>query len=188
MNIAVYSGSFNPLHIGHLAVLRTLCEDGKFDMVYLLVSPKNPLKDIDPSSAEERFNAAKEALSRHPEIRAKADNIELLMPPPQYSVRTLEALKKREPENNFTLAIGADNLGCIRKWRDYSKILTDFGVIVYPRDGFNIEKLKKELLNEPGGENYKIATLQAPEVNISSTIIREAIKEGNPEKIKKYLM
>ena len=57
MNIAVYSGSFNPLHIGHLAIMKHLTEDVGFDMVYLIVSPKNPLKDsISSSSAHDRYN------------------------------------------------------------------------------------------------------------------------------------
>lgn len=63
MNIAVYSGSFNPLHIGHLAIMKYLVGEGGFDCVYLVVSPKNPLKEgisadsgIDPWKANDFFN------------------------------------------------------------------------------------------------------------------------------------
>lgn len=66
MNIAVYSGSFNPLHIGHLAIMKYLVGEGGFDCVYLIVSPKNPLKDgISADSGQDRFNAAVEAVKRH---------------------------------------------------------------------------------------------------------------------------
>ena len=66
MNVAVYSGSFNPLHIGHLAVIRHLVEEVGFDCVYLIVSPKNPLKDsISAASGQERFDAATAAVNRH---------------------------------------------------------------------------------------------------------------------------
>ena len=63
---AVYSGSFNPLHIGHLAIIRHMIEVAGFDMVYLIVSPKNPLKDgISSDSGTDRYNAAVQAVSRH---------------------------------------------------------------------------------------------------------------------------
>ena len=65
-DIAVYSGSFNPLHIGHLAIIRHLIEEADYDMVYLIVSPKNPLKDgISSASAADRYNAAIAAVNRH---------------------------------------------------------------------------------------------------------------------------
>ena len=190
MNIAVYSGSFNPLHIGHLAIIRHMLEKAGFDMVYLIVSPKNPLKDsIDSASGHERYLAALEAVNRHfsPEQserhgcsdgqnKVKVDDIELTMPEPHYTIRTLNALKEREPENSFTLVIGADNLADIRRWRDYSSILKDFGVAVFPRAGHDLETIKQDLLEEDPA--YKIQIADAPMVNISSTEIREAILSG----------
>ena len=122
MKTAVYSGSFNPLHIGHLAIIRHLTEEAGFDSVYLIVSPKNPLKDgISADSGEERYKAAKDAVNRHFGLnssKVKVDDIELNMPEPHYTIRTLDALREREPENSFTLTIGADNLAGFRRWRD----------------------------------------------------------------------
>ena len=124
MDIAVYSGSFNPLHIGHLAIIRHIIDAAGFDCVYLIVSPKNPLKDgISADSGLDRYNAAVAAVARHFDNTDRrnvndcervrkviVDDIELKMPPPHYTIRTLDALKEREPGNNFTLIIGADNL------------------------------------------------------------------------------
>ena len=96
MNIAVYSGSFNPLHIGHLAIMKHLTQEAGFDMVRLIVSPKNPLKDsISSDSAQDRFNAATEAVERHfaDTGKVKVDDIELTMPEPHYTIRTLDALR-----------------------------------------------------------------------------------------------
>ncbi|MGN0201911.1 MAG: nicotinate (nicotinamide) nucleotide adenylyltransferase [Candidatus Cryptobacteroides sp.] len=178
MKIAVYSGSFNPLHIGHLAIMRHLTEKGGFDVVYLVVSPKNPLKDsIDEGSAEARLEAARAAVARHPGLRVKVDGIELGMPSPHYTVRTLEALSRREPENEFSLVIGADNLVSFRDWRDYGRILSDFGVIVFPREGFDAESAKQELEAEGRGK-YRISLADMPEVPVSSTMIRKGLKEG----------
>ena len=212
-NIAVYSGSFNPLHIGHLAIIRHMIEVAGFDMVYLIVSPKNPLKDgISSDSGRERYMAAVEAVERRflrsglsasgrndskeshsasgrndskaVEAKVKVDDIELNMPEPHYTIRTLDALKEREPDNRFTLVMGADNLADIRRWRDYARILKEFGVAVFPREGHDLTEIKQDLLKEDPA--YMIQILDAEMVDISSTQIRNAIAEG--EDISKYLM
>ena len=195
MNIAVYSGSFNPLHIGHLAIIKHLIEEAGFDMVYLIVSPKNPLKDgISSASGLDRYNAALAAVARHFSSRpiesedtyissadstsgkVKVDDIELTMPEPHYTIRTLDALKEREPGNTFTLTIGSDNLASIRKWKDYTRILKEYGVAVFPRTGFNTEAIRTDLLSE--NPDYRIFLLNAEMVDMSSTTIREAIASG----------
>lgn len=196
MNIAVYSGSFNPLHIGHLAIMKYLIGEGGFDCVYLIVSPKNPLKEgIDSASGQDRFEAAVEAVRRHfPESlsagdipsttyssaekgrRVKVDDIELNMPAPHYTIRTLDTLREREPDNCFTLVMGADNLADIRRWRDYKRILKEYGVAVYPRKGFDLTAIKEDLLTED--HTYRISIMNAEMVDISSTIIRNAIAAG----------
>ena len=178
MNIAVYSGSFNPLHIGHLAIIRHMIEVAGFDMVYLIVSPKNPLKDgISSESGAERYHAAVAAVQRRGLTqKVKVDDIELNMPEPHYTIRTLDALKQREPENDFTLIMGADNLDSIRRWRDYSRILKEFGTAVFPRTGFDLDIIKTGLLKED--REYKITLLNAEMVDMSSTIIREASASG----------
>lgn len=191
MDIAVYSGSFNPLHIGHLAIIRYLIEVDRFDMVYLIVSPKNPLKaGITADSGRERYNAAVEAVGRNFSkmstcgTRVKVDDIELNMPEPHYTIRTLDALREREPENSFTFIMGADNLADIRRWRDYSRILKEYGIAVYPRSGTDIRRTIHDLHKED--PQYRISIIDAPKVDISSTQIREALSRG--EDISGFLM
>ena len=199
MRIAVYAGSFNPLHIGHLAIMRYLTGDMGFDMVYLVVSPKNPIKDtVSADTGRERYEAAVAAVSRHPELKVRVDNIELGMPEPQYTIRTLDALAAREPDNSFVFVLGADNLANIRRWRDYGRILSDFGVVVYPRKGYDMAALRAGLMAECGkpaiqapaaGQNdgrirsdsgvYKIMLMEeAPMVDISSSELRAAFAAG----------
>ena len=98
------------------------------------------------------------------------------MPEPHYTIRTLDALKIRQPEDNLTLVIGADNLADIRRWKEYGRILKEYGVAVFPRTGFDLESVKADLLAED--PSYKISLLKAEMVDISSTIIREAIGKG----------
>lgn len=185
MQIAVYSGSFDPLHIGHQAIMEHLTQERKFDWVYLVVSPQNPFKDpAKAESARRRYDAAVDAVLRHPELRVWVDDIELGMEPPHYTIRSLRALKEREPENDFTLVIGADNLAVFRAWRDYADILKEFGVIVFPREGFDTAELAADLAGEDPAYRIRIADFE--EVDISSTVIREGLAEGRD--MSEYLM
>ena len=177
MRTAVYSGSFNPLHIGHKAIVEYLIGNMDFDMVYLIVSPKNPLKDtVEAGSGRARYMAALEAVRRYGDLRVKVDDIELDMPPPQYTIDTLDALQAREPGNTFVFVMGADNLADIHRWKDYRRILTDYGVVVYPREGVRLEEVRDALMRESG--DYRISIADAPMVNISSTELRKAMAEG----------
>lgn len=183
MKVAVYSGSFNPLHIGHLAIMKYMVEEASYDMVYLIVSPKNPLKDgISSDSGMDRYKAAVEAVKRHfcdtEEQTGKVlvDDIELTMPEPHYTIRTLDALKEREPENSFTFIMGADNLADIRRWKDYGRILREYGAAVYPREGIDLDAVEADLLKED--KEFKITVVNAPMVDISSSEIREGIAAG----------
>ncbi|MCQ2178456.1 MAG: hypothetical protein MJY42_06215, partial [Bacteroidales bacterium] len=156
-------------------------------------------------SAEDRYQAAIEAVRRHPQLHVWVDDIELRMPRPHYTIKTLDALKRREPENDFTLVIGADNLARIHKWRDFPRILSEYGVAVYPRKGFDVAKIREKLYEEcskvrmpayvlDNAEThilngtasleddfmnlYKIQIIDAPIVDISSTEIRNGVAQG----------
>jgi len=214
MRIAVYSGSFDPLHVGHQAIMEYLTRVKEYDWVYLVVSPQNPLKSAGKLlTARERYDAAVAAVRRHPELHVWVDDIEMEMDPPHYTIRTLDALKKREPDNDFTLVIGADNLHNIHRWRDFPRILSEYGVAVYPRRGYDIDSIRRQLYEEcsqlpapsyvlDASEThtlegtmslesdwmnlYHIQIIDAPLANISSTEIREGIARG--EDMSKWMM
>lgn len=209
MRIAVYSGSFDPLHIGHMAIMEYLTKVRDFDWVYLVISPQNPFKSPEKAaSAIHRYEDAIAAVRRHPDLHVWVDNIELAMAPPHYTIRTLDALKRREPENEFTLVVGADNLQGIHKWRDAPRLLSEYGVVAYPRKGYDVYRIKEQLLEEcrhfpvpamldwsssPGMASleemdhlYDVQIIDAPIVDISSTEIRE--KEAAGIDMSEYLM
>ena len=180
MKIAVYSGSFNPLHIGHQAIMEYLTREKEYDWVYLVVSPKNPLKDsISAESGESRYEAAVAAVKRHPELHVWVDDIELRMDPPHYTIRTLDALKQREPDNDFTLVIGADNLQSIRRWRDFPRILSEYGVTVYPRKGYDVDSIKRQLIEE-------CKDFPAPYVLDSEEIVPDGMRSLEETLIRSY--
>ena len=177
MNIAVYSGSFNPLHKGHEAIIRFLTREAGFDCVYLVVTPQNPFKVSHSLPAgQDRFDAAVAAVARHPDLKVRLMDIELKMTPPQYTIRTLDALKELEPEHDFTLVIGADNLASFTGWRYHERILLEYGVVVFPRKGYHRGHDRARLLRE--NPAYRIRLLKAPLVTISSTQIREGLAAG----------
>ena len=172
MRIAVYSGSFDPLHVGHQAIMEYLTRDENFDWVYLVISPQNPFKDPRKAlNAQQRYRDAIAAVRRHPELRVWVDDIELGMPQPNYTVLTLDALRKREPGNEFSLVIGADNLAEIELWRESSRLLSEYELLVYPREGSDPQSVRAALLEK--NPSFRIRLLDAPVVDISSTEIRE---------------
>ena len=177
-NIVVYSGSFNPLHIGHKAIIQELSR--RYDWVYLIVTPKNPLKiDIDENTVDDRIDVAHKAMLKNEIFNVTVSDIEKNMLPPYYTIRTLDELQKQNPKNSFSLVIGADNLRQLREWKDYQRILLEYGVIVFPRgkdDVDVLENLRYEYLKENSG--YKIEIINTLIPNISSTEIRNAIKNG----------
>ena len=212
MRIAVYSGSFDPLHIGHQAIMEYLTRERAYDWVYLVISPQNPFKDAAKAlTGEQRYRAAIDAVRRHPDLHVWVDNIELNMEPPHYTIRTLDALRRREPQNEFTLVVGADNLDNMLRWRDATRILTEYGVAVYPRKGFDVKQIREYLYEKmktlpspyvldassmhdtPGTVGledaehlYHIEIIDAPIVDISSTRIREGLAAG--EDMSSWLM
>ena len=179
MDIAVYSGTFHPMHTGHLSILDYLVREGFFGEVHLVVSPRNPFKDSAYAlSAEDRFRAAQKAVARHPELLGKVvvNDIELKMPPPSYTIRTLDALRSARPGDSFTLIMGGDNLAGILNWKEGARLLTDYGVAVYPRRGFDSQALRESLLGISPA--FRISLLDAPMVDISATEIREGLAAG----------
>ncbi|MBR4826827.1 MAG: nicotinate (nicotinamide) nucleotide adenylyltransferase [Bacteroidales bacterium] len=185
MRIAVYPGSFDPLHIGHKAIMEYLTNDSGFDWVYLVISPQNPFKEPEKAlNAEQRYRDAIAAARRNPELHVWVDNIELSMDPPHYTIRTLDALRVREPENEFTLVVGADNLERILQWRESFRILTEYGIAVYPRLGYDVEALRESVLEQQPLSRIEI--INAPIINISSTRIREGLANG--EDMSSWLM
>lgn len=192
MKVAVYSGSFNPFHKGHIAVIRYLLAVAGYERVYLIVSPHNPFKEASlADSGEKRLAAVREAIQRNGlQDKVLVDDIEFGMPLPSYTIRTLDALQEREPANRFTLVIGGDNVSRMLEWKEAERLMEQYGLVVYPREGYNMVRdariLKQKHRNaerifEDGGKHrpFHIKLLKdAPLVEISSSEIREMISRG----------
>ncbi len=183
MKIAIFSGSFNPIHNGHLAIAHEVLKQGAADELWFLVSPQNPLKtngDLFPEN--DRFEMVKLAIENEPCMMAS--NFEFSLSRPTYTINTLEKLKISFPMHQFTLLIGGDNLAIFHKWFEYQRIINEFGLIVYPRPGFE----------DTDNRNFRNTTfIPAPLINLSATEIRNKLAKGEsiaylvPEKVALYL-
>lgn len=167
--IGVFSGSFNPIHNGHLMLANYICEFTGLDEVWMVVTPQNPLKkSISLLEDEKRLKMVQMALKNYKKI--KASDIEFQMPRPSYTINTLTRLAKDNPNKNFSLIIGADNWMLFNKWKNYETILNRFKVLVYPR--LNADLSIPEFLKK------QVNLVNAPIIDVSSTFIRKGIAEG----------
>lgn len=163
----LFFGSFNPIHIGHLIIANYMATFSGLKEVWLIVSPHNPLKQKSGlANMYDRLEMAKLATENAPQI--KVSDIEFKLPQPSYTIDTLTYLKERYPEKEFVLIMGADNLASFKKWKNYEVLLKDYQIFVYPRPGADV----KEWENHPS-----ITFTDTPQMEISSTFVRKAIKE-----------
>jgi len=168
MHIGLFFGSFNPIHVGHLILANYMVEFTDVKQIWFVVSPHNPLKEkASLLHQNQRLHMVNLAIENSPVF--KASNIEFNLPQPSYTINTLAHLKEKFPKHQFSLIIGEDNLENFKKWKNYEEILKKHHLYVYPRPGADAGELK----NHPS-----VTFTNAPLVDISSTFIRSAIKDG----------
>lgn len=184
-NIALFGGSFNPVHIGHLMVAQYVAQFTRVDRVWMLVSPRNPLKPDSPLAPDsQRLEMTRIACVNDTEI--VASDFEFSLPVPSYTFKTLQKLSQAYPQFRFTLLIGADNWLVFEKWREWKKILAEHDILIYPRPGYDIDTATL-----PPNVHY---LSECPVCSISSTFIRNAIKSDRsvshflPEGVYQYIM
>jgi nicotinate-nucleotide adenylyltransferase len=184
LKIGLYFGSYNPIHIGHMAIANYIIEFTGIDQLWFVVSPQNPLKRKDNLLEDyHRLELVTRAISD--DSRFRVSNIEFNLPKPSYTINTLTHLQEKFPSHSFVIIMGSDNLDNFHKWKNHEMILENYGIIVYPRPGFD----RVKLIVHP---NVTIAE-GAPLMEISSSFIRESIKKGKdvrhfmPQKVWEYL-
>ena len=164
----IFSGSFNPIHIGHLALANYLCEYEGLDEIWFMVSPQNPLKAQEKLWNDElRLELVKLSISDYP--RFQASDFEFHLPRPSYSVYTLEKLREAFPDREFYFIIGSDNWERFGYWYQSERIIKENQILIYPRPGYEMD-------GNTLPQNVKLAS--SPTFEISSTFIRQAMEEG----------
>ncbi len=165
--IGIFGGSFNPIHIGHAIIANYVMQNTDLDQLWLMVSPQNPLKaDAGRGYDQHRLMMA-DLVARRIE-GVSVSGFEFSLPRPSYTIDTLNELQQRFPNDEFSLIIGADNWAVFNQWKSHDEILSKFGVIIYPRRGYEI--------SIPASLSKTVRIIDAPVVEVSSTGIREGIK------------
>ena len=183
MKVGLFFGSFNPVHVGHLVLANYMLEYTDLDRIWFVVSPHNPLKKKSSLLDEkQRLHLVNLAIGFNTKL--KASNIEFKLPQPSFTINTLIYLQEKYPQNEFALIMGADNLESFHKWKNYEEILKHYQLYVYPRPKNDGGELK---------HHPQVKLVNAPMMEISSTAIRQAIKEKKdmryfmPEEAWQYL-
>ncbi len=170
MKIGLYFGTFNPIHVGHLIIANHMAEYSDLDQIWMVVTPHNPHKQKSTLLDDyHRLEMVHLATKDYPKI--KPSDIEFKLPQPNYTVNTLAHLQEKFPTYEFSLIMGEDNLNSLHKWKNYEVILQNHEIYVYPR-------LNSGELNEQFKNHSKIHQVDAPIIELSSTFIRENIKNG----------
>lgn len=170
--VALYFGSFNPIHKGHIALAEWVVEQGLCDELIFIVSPQNPLKEQSELAPEfSRYEMCEMACreSRYPE-QIKVSAVEFVLEKPSYTINTLRYLRENfGAEMQFSILMGADNIENFQRWRNYEEILRDYPLLVYPREGYSVEQFAD-----------KITFLKdAPLFDFAATDVRRMIAEGD---------
>ena len=168
MTIGIYGGSFDPIHTGHAIVANFVAQCNVVDEVWIMVSRRNPLKEsATVASDSQRLEMARIVAGNCKNVRVS--DFEMALPSPSFTINTLNLLKKTYPQHQFKIIIGSDSLENFSQWKESDSIIKNYGVIVYPRPGYDFPG------NQPDGFIYLSG---APVFSVSSTLVREYIASG----------
>jgi nicotinate-nucleotide adenylyltransferase len=166
MKIGLFFGSFNPIHVGHLIIANLMAETTDLKKVWFVVSPQNPLKPSKGLLHEfDRYDMVRAAIFNN--YKLEVSDIEFHLPKPSYTIHTLVHLHEKFPDKEFKIIMGEDNLASFTRWKNYERILKDYGLYVYRRPNVQLS----ELHTHPN-----VTFVEAPLLDISATFIRNCIR------------
>ncbi len=182
-NTGLFFGSFNPIHNGHLMIASYLLNFTDIDEIWFVVSPQSPFKKQSALLAN-HYRLEMVELALNNQLKMQACDIEFRLSVPSYTINTLVYLKEKYAGRNFSLIMGSDNLASFGKWKNYETILSEYQIYVYPRPNVDSGIFAK---------HASVKMTQAPQIEISSSFIRESIKQQKdmtyflPAKVYQYI-
>jgi nicotinate-nucleotide adenylyltransferase len=190
MEVGLFFGTFNPVHVGHLIIANYMLQHTSLNEVWFVVSPHNPFKEKKSLLKDyHRLALVDIAIENHAGLISS--NIEFDLPQPSYTTNTLAHLTEKFPTKKFSLIMGEDNLDSLHKWKNAEQLVNNYPILVYPRlNSTERERNIPAWVFEQGTINLM---KDLPIMNLSSTFIRNEIKVGNnisflvPEKVAQYI-
>jgi guanylate kinase len=182
--IALFFGSFNPVHQGHIHIAQHILQFGLSDEVWFVLSPQSPFK-LKENLIEEthRLNMLNLAIEGH--FGMRSCDIELHLPQPSYTINTLNEISQRFPETTFSIIMGMDNIIPFKKWKSWEQILNNHQLLVYPRKRYSL----------PQWQHHNIVIMEhAPLFDVSASRFRKDFlrhKDAQkmlPEKVMNYIL
>ncbi len=168
MNIGLYFGSFNPVHVGHLIIAESILDLTNLQEIWMIVSPLNPFKEQkDLLDHQKRLELVKLATRGNSKI--KGSNVEFDLPIPSYTIDTLRYLEKTTRKKTFSLIMGEDNLEGLHKWKESEELIQNYSIYVYPRLGYTTTQYEN---------TESIRKVKAPIIELSSTKIRQKLSNN----------
>lgn len=173
MKIGLFFGSFNPIHTGHMIIANLMAETTDLQKVWFVVTPQNPLKPAKNLLHDfDRYDMVRAAV--YDNYKLEVSDVEFHLPKPNYTIHTLVHLSEKHPGKEFKVIIGEDNLNTFSRWKNYQRILDDYGLYVYPR--ILREPVMKEADTIRNHPNVKL--IPAPLIGISATFIRDCVRKN----------
>ena len=184
--IGILGGTFNPIHLGHIALAKAAYEELKLDKVFIMPTGLSYLKmDQKVLSKETRAEMVKLAIKDIDYF--EFSDIEIKKEGNTYTSETLEDLHKLYPLDTFYYLIGADTLFSIERWKNPDIIFNLSVLAVMKRDDADFDDIKRQIAHLNSLYNASIEIINNPKINISSTYIRNEIANNNYEKIQHML-
>lgn len=172
--IGLFFGSFNPIHVGHMAIAGYMKEFTGLDQIWFVISPLNPLKKKESLLADHhRLYLVELAIGDNDNL--KPSDIEFRRPAPSYTIDTMAWLTEKYPYHKFVLVMGEDNLYTLHKWKNALELVSRFPIYVYPRPGV---ARKPNILLDDLLAKAAINRVNVPQMDISGTFIRNGIRNG----------
>ncbi len=166
--IALFGGSFDPVHHGHLLVAQAAVEELSLDRLFFVPAAQSPFKPArNPAPAADRLRWLRLALVGHPEY--EVDDFEVRRGGVSYTVETLREYRRRYSRTELCYIIGADNVAKLPQWRDAQELAQLASFIIVPRPG----EEPPEIPNPFRGK-----VLKGFFVGISSSEIRDRVRKG----------
>lgn len=177
LRLGIYGGSFDPIHIGHLAIAEEARAALGLSSVAFVPAARQPLKGQAQGGPDHRLQMVRLACATNPAFYA--DDLELRRPPPSYTVETLVAFRQRHPPPaELWFVVGADAVRDLPRWRRVDEVVALASLAIVGRPGHSVDL--PALVAAIPGLAGRCTLIDGPGLDISSTSLRRRIAEGRP--------